>query len=463
MEKLNQKYSWKQIAAWVLTIGLPIMILMIPENEYLNGQMKIYLAISIGAIVTFVFENINMTAVSVLLPFLYIIFAKVPAPSALGAWLSPIPWFMLGGMLLAAVLERIGLLKRIAYKIVLSLGATYKGIIWGMGIAGLILYLFLPGNTVVPMAALAYGVCKALGLTQGKASAGITLSAGVAAIVPHFFIYNSDFATIEGLITGLTGPLNVSYIQYIFENLAAVPMYFLLLYLITVIFKPEVTLNSKKYFENEYQKMGSMSQDEKKAIGVCLILLILVLTTNIHHVSAMYCFTIVPIMLYFPFVNVAEPDDFKRINYPLLLFVAACLSIGNSATGVGMGELLEKIFTPIVQGQSIMTVFLGTYVGATLMNFLMTPMAIMAAFSMPLTQIFMVIGVEPTAFVYFFIHSLSAIVLPYEVALWLIFYSFGMISMRDFTKYMIVISVVDFVWVFAIMLPYWKLVGCLML
>ena len=159
----------------------------------------------------------------------------------------------------------------------------------------------------------------------------------------------------------------------------------------------------------------------------------------------------------------AEPDDFKRINYPLLLFVAACLSIGNSATGVGMGELLEKIFTPIVQGQSIMTVFLGTYVGATLMNFLMTPMAIMAAFSMPLTQIFMVIGVEPTAFVYFFIHSLSAIVLPYEVALWLIFYSFGMISMRDFTKYMIVISVVDFVWVFAIMLPYWKLVGCLML
>ena len=108
------------------------------------------------------------------------------------------------------------------------------------------------------------------------------------------------FATIEGLITGLTGPLNVSYIQYIFENLAAVPMYFLLLYLITVIFKPEVTLNSKKYFENEYQKMGSMSQDEKKAIGVCLILLILVLTTNIHHVSAMYCFTIVPIMLYFP-------------------------------------------------------------------------------------------------------------------------------------------------------------------
>ena len=73
MEKLNQKYSWKQIAAWVLTIGLPIMILMIPENEYLNGQMKIYLAISIGAIVTFVFENINMTAVSVLLPFLYII------------------------------------------------------------------------------------------------------------------------------------------------------------------------------------------------------------------------------------------------------------------------------------------------------------------------------------------------------------------------------------------------------
>ena len=463
MEGTKKRYSAKLVAGWILTILAPILIMMVPENEYLSTQVKIYLAISVAAIVTFVFENINMTAVSILLPFAYIILAGVPAASALGAWTSPIPWFMFGGMLLAAVLQRIGLLKRVAYKIILSLGASYKGIIWGLGIAGLILYLFMPGNTVVPMAALAYGVCRALELKQGKASAGITLAAGVAAMIPHFFIYNSDFATIEGLITGLTGPLNVSYVQYIYENLAAIPMYFLLLWLITKIFKPEVTFNSKEYFQNEYKKMGKMSSEEKRSLIVCFVLLVMVLTTNIHHISAMYCFTIVPILLYFPFINVGNRDDFQRINYPMLLFVSACLSIGNSATAIGLGDLLEQILTPIVQDQNVTMVFLGTYAGSTLMNFLMTPMAIMSAFSMPLTQIFMTIGVSPTAFVYFFIHALSAIVLPYEVALWLIFYSFGMVSMKDFAKYMIVISVVDVVWVFAIMIPYWDLIGCLMM
>ncbi|MGM9525833.1 MAG: hypothetical protein ACI3U1_06125, partial [Peptococcaceae bacterium] len=71
MEKSNKKYQPKTIIAWLFTIGLPLAIMMIPENAYLTGQIKIYLAITIAAIVTFVFENINMTAISILLPFLY--------------------------------------------------------------------------------------------------------------------------------------------------------------------------------------------------------------------------------------------------------------------------------------------------------------------------------------------------------------------------------------------------------
>lgn len=189
MEATTKKVSPKLVVAWILTIGLAIGILLIPENDLLTWQIKIYLALRIAAICTFVFENMNMTAVSILLPFCYIIFAGVKPVDALGAWFSPLPWFMFGGMLLAAVLQRIGLLKCVAYKIILALGASYNGIIWGLGAAGLVLYLFLPGNTTIPMAALAYGVCRALNLKQAKASAGITLAAGVAAIVPHFFIW----------------------------------------------------------------------------------------------------------------------------------------------------------------------------------------------------------------------------------------------------------------------------------
>ena len=55
----KQKYATKNIIAWILTIGLPVLILLLPGNEVMTGQFKGFLALTLAAILVFVFEQVN--------------------------------------------------------------------------------------------------------------------------------------------------------------------------------------------------------------------------------------------------------------------------------------------------------------------------------------------------------------------------------------------------------------------
>ena len=51
--------------------------------------------------------------------------------------------------------------------------------------------------------------------------------------------------------------------------------------------------------------------------------------------------------------------------------------------------------------------------------------------------------------------------MPYEVALYLIFYSFGLIELKYFTKFLGLKMIFNGLFVCLILIPYWNLVGFL--
>ena len=53
------------------------------------------------------------------------------------------------------------------------------------------------------------------------------------------------------------------------------------------------------------------------------------------------------------------------------------------------------------------------------------------------------------------------IILPYEHTTFLIMFSFGMMSMKDFAKFFSVNTVVCFIFLMVVMLPYWAMLGLL--
>lgn len=91
----------------------------------------------------------------------------------------------------------------------------------------------------------------------------------------------------------------------------------------------------------------------------------------------------------------------------------------------------------------------------------MTPAAEMAAFGVPFAQIALDCGVGIYPMIYAFFQGGSNLLLPYEAAMWLVCYGFGLIKLKDFIWIMALKMVFDFAFLMLVGVPYWNLIGIL--
>lgn len=71
--------SGKLLIYWLVTIILPCLVLLLPVNEIMTADLKVFLSITLAAILFFIFEQVNGTVVTILLPIAYVLILGVPA------------------------------------------------------------------------------------------------------------------------------------------------------------------------------------------------------------------------------------------------------------------------------------------------------------------------------------------------------------------------------------------------
>lgn len=453
-KKLNKGDGVK----WIVTFALPIMVMLIPTNEAFNSNIRLFLALTLFAILTFAFDNINQTVVALCLPILYVVCDLAPATVAFSPWLQYIPWMSMGGFVLAAVLDRIGLLRRLACHIILLTGAKYIGIIWGLAIAGVV--CAIAGVGVIPVFALSYGVCKALDTGVSKTSAGILLSAAMGVLMTNTYLFLGPMIPI-GVGMSVTGPMDfLGFFEAFYVNAPSILGFVIMIFILGKMTKPEKDIDGKDYFKDQLAKMGSMTMDEKKSAAVTILLLLFCITSGkLHHIEVGWGFVLIPAMLFLPLINVGKPEDIKGVNWPFMFFVTACMGIGAVAGALGLGKLIADTAMPLLQGKSYYVYFIFEWVLIVAGNFLLTPLAMQAAFTVPLVQIAAQLGINPMAVYYIMMNGCDQIIMPYEYALYLIFFSVGLIRMKDFMQILGVKMILNFVIVFALLIPFWKFIG----
>lgn len=455
---LQSKASRTGIVKMAVTIGLPLMIMLIPANEIFSATLKLFLAITLFAILAFAFENFNQTLIALALPFAYTLFNVAPASVAFSPWASNVVWMVLGGIMLADMANKTGFLKRIAYKCIIWTGGTYRGIIWGLGIAGIIATLLLAGNGIIPMAALAFGVCNALDIKRTKAAAGIMLASAFGCILSASFLFNVGPAMYAGF-AGMS--MSLTWIEYFTHQVVGVIYFIVVFFLLERMCRPKTPLNGKDYFVEQYAALGKASGAEKKAAAICVLLLAMLMTTDWHHIQAMWVFAIVPLLAYLPGIHICDERDMKNTNFGMVFFTAACMSIGTVGTALGIGQLVSEIAVPILAGKSFSFVFFFIYILFVVLNFVMTPVAIAAAFTMPFAQICLNLGINPEAFFLFETIALDQVFLPYEYVMYLVVFSFGAIQLKDFVQVMTMKFVMATLYIFLLLIPFWRLIGFL--
>lgn len=447
---------------WIVTLLIPVIIIFLPTNALFTGQIRLFFAFTTLAILLMAFEFFDTMVTAMLIPLGYIMLGLAPAAVVYSGWAGGIPAMVIGGLLLSNVLEETGLLKRIAYWCILKTGGSYTGILFGVFIAGVILSLITAAGAPIIMAALCYGICKALNLGVSKESSAIMMIGAFSSVAITTFIY---YPAMVGLLEAggrMVDPtLTITYPHFLLCNLPYLGLLILLIFLVAKLYKPSRPINGKLFFQAEYDRLGPISKNEIKVGAVTALIIILLMTASLHQIPGAMVFAIIPWLLFMPGIKVGTTEAIAKINYGLAFFIVACLSIGMVSGHLGLGALLAEIVVPLLTPLSTTAVLGAVWVIGVLLNFILTPFAIAAAFAGPIAQIASGLGINIEGALYVLYNAMDTVFFPYEYAGYLIFYGFGTILMKDFIKIMTLKAVLSIIFILVVMIPYWNFVGVL--
>ncbi|MEE0511763.1 MAG: anion permease [Peptococcaceae bacterium] len=458
------KASHKSLISWIITLALPIIILLIPTNDTFTPQIRIFFAITLMGIAMFCFDEVDNAIAGILMMLLYIIANIAPSATVFSAWTNDIPWYILATLLLVNILDDTTILKRIAYHCIIWTGGTYKGIIYGITITAMLSIIIVPGTwTSMAVAAITLSIIKSLELPVGKASGGILMAACFGFHTASGFIYSPSgiqmFLDMSKSVDGISPEsLNTNFIDFFIQDFPLILLPFILAFLITKLMKPEKPINGKQYFQEQLRELGKMSANDKKVLVILLILLIYLLSNRWTGWNMLYGFLLAPIICYLPGIRVATVDHFRKINFNVIFFIVACLSIGTVAATCGAGQFIVDIIVPLLSNTGTYGFLAIVFIFGVLVNFLLTPMAAMSSIAPLLSGVALSIGVTPLATTYAFYLGLDQLILPYEIGTYLIFFSMGYVTLKDFAKLGGVKMLTATIFTFVVMIPWWMFV-----
>ena len=78
-----------------------------------------------------------------------------------------------------------------------------------------------------------------------------------------------------------------------------------------------------------------MSRDEKKTLVLALLALVAFISEPWHGIPGYFAFCSMVLLGFTPIFNLMEASDLKKVQFPILFFIAGCMAIGIVAGTLG--------------------------------------------------------------------------------------------------------------------------------
>lgn len=450
---------------WLVTILTPIIICLIPTNDVFTFEIRTFLAITFCGILVLAFEFFDSIVPAVLIPVFYMAFNLAPAATIYSGWTTKTPMMVFGALLLAAILEKTGLMERIAYFCILKTGCSYRGVGWGLYIAGVISAIITSCNSWAVYAVITLGVIKSLNLGVSKQSAALIAIASTSVLGQYGWLYApANVALFSGGLLAANPDIVITWVSAWVNNLPSIFVGFLFTFILLHVLVPKVEIDSREVFEEKYNSLGSIGRNEKITIIIFAAMLLYLVTNPLHGLAPEWAFLFVPWIFFLPGIEIANSETLKRMNYSLLFLIVAFLGIGNTASYLGVSQIVSDLLVPYLKPMTEMALGSQLIAGVVwilgfLLNFILTPFAIYGAFTAPLAQIAADLGFNPLFLQYVLVAAGDSLIFPYESVGYLLFYSLGLCSMKEWMKLFGLKSLILFLWVVVISVPYWLFIG----
>lgn len=447
---------------WGLFFLLPLCTGLIMHTQGFSSTIVAFCVITIAALTIWALELLPDAMVATALPAIYIVAGVGPAPRILGPWTSSIGWLVLGGLMIGAFMMKTGLARRLALRCIALMGGSFNRLLWGILLAGLIMAPFIPsvlGRSAI-LAVICVGICEALNLEKGSREGSAIILAGFVAVAgPKLAFLTGGADLAMGMkLAAQAMKFQVSWMQYAIHNFIPAVIYSgMSIICIILVLRPKMEGNIRAIVDEQLRQLGPMSLSERKAMALLAVLLLFLMTDRFHGIDVGWIMLLLPCVAFLPGINLLTEGDFKKLNYPAVLFVVGCMTIGSAAMACGMDKMLSKAMLPLLDGSELYTVTATLGAGA-LLNLLLTPMAAYAALTTSVVEIAQQLQVNPLLMVYTYSYGLDQYVFPYEYAILLYFYATGYPRISHVMKVCGVRLVASVPFIALVAYPYWKFI-----
>jgi anion transporter len=292
-------------------------------------------AIIVMAVVFWATDVLN-AGITAVLTLGLLLAARVPASVALSGFSSSAFWIVVSVLFFGQAMDKTGLARRIAYRILRTFRPNYTGILFAFMVVGFILALGIPSMTVrtAIMVPIAWALVQALGLPpRSRGSALVVLTTFEMAVLPDCAILTGSLwgPFLAGLFANEKIP--ITWLGY--AAVMAVPTLVLCLLVVVanrLIVRPEKELDVERGFvDAEIKKLGSMGRPEIWTAVIVALSLVAWATQALHHLPS-EAIGMMALTALFAASVLQPPEIATGIPWHLVLFIGGALSLATVMT-----------------------------------------------------------------------------------------------------------------------------------
>ncbi len=456
----------RKLIGRILAVLLPVALWVAPLN--LTPIVKHTLAIVTFMIIAWITEALTHALTGLIGCYLFWALRVTSFGIAFSGFATVTPWFLFGAALFGMMATKSGLARRLAYMIMLRVGSSYSRILLAFILISFLLAYLVPSGIacVVIMAAVALGLMELFGLGRGSnVGRGIFLTLTYMA---GFF----DKTILAGPSSILGAGLieKALHIQIYWSEwfVAFLPLSLLTIFvawrLANWLFPPEkkTLIGGTEFLRDALDKMGPLSRMEKKALFLMLTAVALWMTDFIHHLSPPLIAVGIGLIALLPRLGVLDQEDLEKVNYMMIFFVAAAISMGDvllrTNTLPVLTDVLFAWMRPLVR--NVYSLAFVPYWAAFVYHIFLGDEISMVATSMPALMKFAAssgLRALPLGLVWGF--AASGKIFIYQSAVIVTGYSYGYFDARDMFKMGICMTAFESLVLLVLVPFYWPLIG----
>ena len=285
----------KPIVKWLITLGVGLVIALIPSPEGVTREAWTLLAIFIATIVGSIVQPLTGSAMVLLGVIATTLFGALKVEKALAGYADPVVWLVLAAFFLSRAMIKTGLGHRIALLFVRAIGKTTIGLGYSLVLTDFVLASFIPstgarsGGIILPIARSiteTYDSRPDDGTAARLGTYLMTLLYQCEVILCATFLTGQASNVIIAKFVSQTAQIDLSYSAWFIA--AIVPSAVSLLIIPLMIYRffpPEVkeTPGAASFAREELDKLGKTKVSEMIMLSVFALVAFLWITKDHLH------------------------------------------------------------------------------------------------------------------------------------------------------------------------------------